>query len=256
MFAMDQPLMNPNIDHSNYSVSNFAFVAGLFGLMKLNISSSSDEMTMKSFNQRLHIFPSEDYERLVNGLKQRYLEGKPCSYLLHTIVLSNHCIDIIGGFEVDILFIVNAPSDNWVTQLPPKIKKKVLQQRKEVDNLLSQQNEHDDDKEEDNDEMKELNKKDMRSLHEIQSFVQQIPQKFEEDSEQFQKIISDMFMETNLNSFPYISTLSTDFSIQAVNLLTNLMCWEVIESKDLIEQLYGKEISLPSTKINVGEEMK
>ena len=73
-----------------------------------------------------------------------------------------------------------------------------------------------------------------------------MPNKFEEDEKELKEFVDHMFHSSDFDSFPYVSTLKLDYSIQLVNLFSNLMCWEVLESKDLLEELYGHEIKLPT----------
>ena len=248
LFATDQPFIDPRIDHTNYSHSNFACVAALFGVMTCDGDRTIENITVSGFNKLRHIFPSEDFAKLLNGLRARYVEGKPGSYLLRTTVLSNSHANIVGGFNVEVLFFVNAPSDNWINKLPKDIRKQVLIQRADVDKYLHHHNEYIDDIQnpDDGDKCEKKVDHDEETLHEIKSFIDNLPNKFEEDEKELKEFVDHMFHSSDFDSFPYVSTLKLDYSIQLVNLFSNLMCWEVLESKDLLEELYGHEIKLPT----------
>jgi hypothetical protein len=55
--------------------------------------------------------------------------------------------------------------------------------------------------------------------------------------------IRSVLSPSDLRNFPFPPIESFDYTPQLVQLLTNLMAWEVIESEDLIEELLGSDVS-------------
>jgi hypothetical protein len=257
MYAMDHSIMEP-IDHRNMSRSTFSDVAGLFGVMTCDGETTIDGIKPNDFNRCHQVFPSEDFSKLVDGLRSRYLDGYPTTFLLRTRALPNPFCSVPGNHSVELLFIVPAPSDQWVNSLPSEVRTKVLFQRKDLDLYLKKQqngsssavpvgtgdsdsippinseNEHD------NDEkflsfFDELEKKFEKK---IKKMKQSSPSPFKMIREQYRNI----FKTTNLRNFPFPSIESFDYTAQLVNLLTNLMTWEVVESQDLFNEFFTAEL--------------
>lgn len=226
VFAMDKPIDAPNVDHRNYSHSNFASIAALFGVMISDDLSTTEGLTVDLYNQLHHVFPSEHFYQLRDGLCATYHEGKSSTYLLHTIVLPNSFANIPGGHDVEILFMVNAPSSHWVDLLPQNTKRNIRNQDLTVDEYNEE-------------EMKSSDEEDEKMIqHRVKEFQSQLPDRFEEDAAQLSHSLHMIFQNSHLSQFPYPSSDTTnDYTAQYVNLLTNLMTWEVITSKDLFDKM-------------------
>lgn len=247
MYAIDQSIMN-SVDHRNMSQSTFSDVAGLFGVMTCDGDKTIDGITPLAFNKYHHVFPSEDYSRLVDGLRSRYLEGRPCTFLLHTRVLPNPDISVPGNHDVDILFILCAPSDDWVNSLPQDVKCKVLNERHDsqmkadMDNISSfiARNASTGEEEalEDEKMLSDLIDEAMIKLRKKIDPI--LPSSSHLD--QIREKLRNIFESSSLKNFPYPPIESLDYTSQLVNLLTNLMTWEVVESSDLIEELLGCDL--------------
>lgn len=246
MIVMNKSLMNLKVDHRNYSQSNFAAVAALFGVMTSDAEITPFGISVDSSNKMCHVFPSEDFDKLLEGLRVRYNEGKSCSFLLKTRVLPNVHVNIPGDDDVEILFILNAPSSNWVDSLPLNTKKLIQKQINDRDLSVRDTDEHDESPSQNTDQ------EDHKAiLSRAKLFMNQLPERFEEDLIELQHTLQHIFGNSKFSNFPYVSTspsspdsvdiISTpaDYSVQCVNLMSQLMTWEVIESKIFFDELLG-----------------
>jgi hypothetical protein len=286
MYAIDQSILS-SADLRNMSHSNFADVAGLFGVMTCDGKTTIDGIRPDDFNRYHQVFPSEDYTRLVSGLRSRYLEGKPATFLLRTQALPNPLIAVPGNHAVELFFIVSAPSDHWVDLLPPEIQTKVMKQRKEIDSLLlkrrrnktngEMQQEVMEEKEDkvhsfgENEESesavgeeeqwkqeKEKEEEDLLSHLEdlvskleskVQTFLSSVQAQAQahlpnpsESLSLLREKLRNILKSSTLQHFPFPPIESFDYTAQLVNLLTNLMTWEVLESRDLLEEFLGTSL--------------
>jgi hypothetical protein len=284
MYAIDQSIMSP-IVFRNMSHSNFADVAGLFGVMTCDGEETIDGIQPIVFNRYHQVFPAEDYSRLVSGLRSRYLEGKPTTYLLRTQALPNPLIAVPGNHAVDLFFIVNAPSDDWVNRLPQEVQSKVLKQRQEIDSLLKKKSKKAEEEEEE--EMVPPTGEDLNQVHPFEEGEKSDGGDEEEDSEGLLSHLEELLLRmhskmenflssvqipdpaeslsllreklrnilksSTLQHFPFPPIESFDYTSQLVNLLTNLMTWEVVESRDLLEEFLGCDLkSLRSKSCKLG----
>jgi hypothetical protein len=244
MIVMNKSLIKTNIDHRNYSQSNFAAVAALFGVMT---STTSDGMTpfgisVESSNKMCHVFPSEDFEKLLEGLQAREREGKSCSYLLKTRVLPNIHVNIPGDDDVEILFILNALPNDWIDSLPQNTKQSILKQIHDRDLSVRDSDGH----EEIIAIPKNLDEEDDKAiLARAKDFINQLPDRFEEDLIELQQTLKNIFGNSQFSNFPYLSTdggersAAADYSVQYINLMSQLMTWEVMESQLFFNELLG-----------------
>jgi hypothetical protein len=251
MIVMNQSLMNPKIDHQNYSQSNFAAVAALFGVMRSDQEMTPFGISVESSNKMCHVFPSEDFEKLLEGLKAQCSEGKPCSFLLNTRVIPNPHVNIPGDDDVEILFILNAPSNDWIDSLPPNTKKKVVKQINDRDLSVRDAGDHEEVSTPSNNDEKEEDGKAILSRANI--FLNQLPDRFEEDLIELRNTLINIFGNSDFSDFPFVSSSITgsdnntaagagagaddDYSVQCVNLMSQLMTWEVIESRRFFDDL-------------------
>lgn len=236
MFAINLSIMSP-VDHRNMSQSGFADVAALFGVMTCD-GKTIDGVTAEDYNKYRQVFPSEDFEKLLNGLKEKYVEGKPCTFILRTRALPNPHIGIPGDHPVDLLMVLCAPTDDWVNSLPDGTRKKVLKSRKEIDQLLNKQptsieNGHRQEEEEE--------KNDEGLIDRVEDVMKNWNEKFHHSADEVRRTLREALGTSKLKDFPFIRTESFDYTAQLVNLITNLMCWEVVESKSLFEELLKDE---------------
>jgi hypothetical protein len=185
-----------------------------------------DGVLPEDFNKYRQVFPSEDYEILFNGLRDRYREGKPCTYLLHTQALPNSLVGIPGGHPVDLLLIICAPSEGWMNSLPEKTRSILSQRRGEEVNF--DDGEEEIDKEADDDQER-------RSVLEI---FEEIFHDIGENLQEVKALFRQILRKSDLRDFPYPISESMDYSPQLVNLMTNLMTWEVLESRDLFDEFF------------------
>lgn len=222
MFAINVSIME-QVDHRNMSQSGFADVAALFGVMTAD-KKTLDGVTAEEYNKFRQVFPSEDFDKLLQGLKNRYIEGKPCTFILRTRALPNTHIGVPGGHPVDLLMVICAPTDNWVNSLPESTKKRVLEARSEVDNALK--NQADDDQE-----------TEASILERIGKSISGMKNRVVHDISEVRDNLRVSLQKSKLRDFPFTKTQSFDYTVQLVNLITNLMCWEVVESEDLFEEL-------------------
>jgi hypothetical protein len=218
MFAVNLSIME-EVNHRNIDESGFADIAALFGVMTCN-EMTVDGILPADYNKYRQVFPNEDYEPLVDGLRQRCREGKPCTYLLHTRALPNTLVGIPGGHPVDLLLIICAPSEDWMSSLPEATLNKVTH-RGRLD---------DSDDEEENEKSKGV-------LGHMEGFFDDIKDSLQDTADIFRQF----FKRVDLREFPYPRTECMDYSPRLVNLMTNLMTWEVVESKDLFEELLKSE---------------
>jgi hypothetical protein len=258
MFAITQSIMNPH----DTDEMNSGDLAGLFGVMTCEGNITMNGLKIEDHNRYHQVFPSEDYDRLIRGLRSRYVEGKPCSFLLRTQVLPSPFHSVAGNYSVDVLFMVSAPTDNWVNSLPDEVKKKILKQRKEVDRCLKrglvdekgairlgEGKDGEDDKDDEDDDSDDEDSSPMADLEEL---TEKIHQKFQKSLESASSKLSEIptpgeiretfeaiFKQSKFKRFPCLSTGTFDYTSQLANLMTNLMTWEVYESRDLFEELLG-----------------
>jgi hypothetical protein len=240
MYAVDKPLFGPSsssfspFDHQNYCYSNFAAVAGLFGVMTASDIAplTLERITIDSYNRLRQVFPSEDYLRLIDGLRARLCEGKSCSYLLRTTVLPNHLVNVLGGYEVEILFLVNAPSENWINLLPNQTKRKIFH---EVP--CGHEENNGEGKEEDGSAI----------LQRVNSFLSHLSHPLEEDPNELKKVLIKVFQNSKFDNFPFLASddkiNEEDYSAQCMNLLSQLMTWEVLDSEALFDELLKESSS-------------
>jgi hypothetical protein len=271
MYTINVPIMMDN--YCNISQSSLGNVAGLFGLMTCDGEAAPDGTRPKEFNKYRQVFPSEDYQRLIEGLQARYVEGKPCSFLLRTQALPNSLVSVPGNHSVELLFMVCAPTDNWVNSLPSDTQRKVLKQRKAIDRMLNKRKnqangdgdaasdddkgngETDDDKDEEDDEdvqqvhENDKKKKKTEFLEDLKFRIAKLTRRSASISpaglltpSEFRNKFQTILKSSNLMKFPYPPLDSFDYTAQLVNLLTHLMTWEVLESRDLFEELLGSEV--------------
>jgi hypothetical protein len=251
-FAINLSLMEP-VDHRNASQSSFADIAALFGVMTCD-HTTIDGVLPEDFNQYRHVFPSEDYEILFTGLRERCSQGKPCTFLLHTRALPNSFVGIPGGHSVDLLLIICAPSECWMNSLPDETRL-ILARRREKD----ESDDKDDDKEDDQEE------------DEGQSVLEIFEEIFHDISEELHEVkamLRQIFRKSDLRDFPFPISESMNYSPQLVNLMTNLMTWEVLESRDLFEEFlkesnspqatndYPHRLETTESKENVNEQLQ
>jgi hypothetical protein len=263
MYAMNCSIADAGIDHCNLSHSSFGNVAGLFGVMTCDGETTLDGIKPKYFNHCRQVFPSEDFLKLLDGLRARYLEGAPTSFLLRTRALSNPFCSVPGDHSVDLLFMINAPSDRWVNSLPSPVRTKVLFQRRALDQVLNKQQDQDFPNESSGSAEREIlssddNDDDEKENNTFLSFFDELEIKFQKKVEEMNNRLSflsedrlppppplnelreryrNIFKTTNFRNFPFSSIESFDYTAQLVNLLTNLMTWEVLESQDLFAEL-------------------
>jgi hypothetical protein len=209
MFAIDLSILE-EVNHRSIDESGFADIAALFGVMTCKETTVSGILPA-DYNKYRQVFPSEDYESLVNGLRERCRQGKPCTYLLHTRALPNSLVGIPGGHPVDLLMICCDPSASFMNALPEATRHKVT---------------HKEEDEEDDDKSKGV-------LGHLDKFFDDIGDNLEDTT----NTLRQFFKRVDLREFPFPRTECMDYSPRLVNLMTNLMTWQVLESKDLFDEL-------------------
>jgi hypothetical protein len=220
MFATNCSLLEP-INHRSSSESGFADIAGLFGVMTCE-TTTIDGVRPNDFNKYRQVFPSEDYEILFNGLRAKCLSGEPCTYLLHTRALPNPFVGIPGDHPVDLLLVICAPSERWMKSLPNSIR-----------NKLEKESESEEAEEEDDEEEGDEEKKQRMVLDHFEEIFEDIGESLQD----FKAMFRQIFKRSDLRDFPYPISESMDYSPELVNLLTNLMTWEVLESRELFDEM-------------------
>jgi hypothetical protein len=237
MFATNISIAKP-VDHTNLDISGFGDVAALFGVMTCD-GETFDGMHVNNSNRYRQVFPSEDFAPLLRGLQDNYRAGKPCTFLLHTRALPNALVGVPGNHPVDLLLILAAPSDGWVNSLPNSIRSKVLHLRRGVDKALGVETSQDSgDGDDDDDEGEEKMNPLLRSLEEAVDGLEQGAKGLERGAKGLKDSFRRMFYRSNLKrDFPFPITESLNLSVDLVNLLTNLLTWEVLESKHLFDEL-------------------
>ncbi|GFR41215.1 hypothetical protein Agub_g1888, partial [Astrephomene gubernaculifera] len=99
-------------------------VAGLFGAVPPNITSYEG---MKKgimgvqpgvFNKALQVFPQEGYAELYGALYGGLAMGQPAIHRASYPVLDNAAQAITGGWQVEVLWLINMQSREWEDQLP------------------------------------------------------------------------------------------------------------------------------------------
>jgi hypothetical protein len=266
MFAITQSIMNPN----DRDEVNSGDLASLFGVMTCQGDVTMNGLKIQDHNRFHQVFPSEDYYQLIRSLRVRYVEGKPCSVLLRLRVLPNSFHSVSGNYYVDLLFMVTAPTNQWVNSLPNEVKQKVLKQTKEVDSALQhglvdeqgaiilredrrdKEDKEDKDEEEEEEEDDDKEEEETGPMADIEEMTEKVHEKFKKALENTSSKISEIptpneikesfetiFKPSKFKRFPYLLTSTFDYTSQLVNLMTNLMNWEVLESRDLFEELLG-----------------
>jgi hypothetical protein len=221
MFATNCSILEP-VNHRSSSESGFADIAALFGVMTCESKTTMDGVLPSDFNKYRQVFPSEDYDILFNGLKSKCLKGEPCTFLLHTRAVPNPLVGIPGDHPVDLLLIICAPSERWMNSLPETTSSR-LRKKFHDPTQVSDEEDRSDEMEETKDgvldHFEDIFEGIGENLHDVRAMLRQI------------------FKRSDLRDFPYPISESMNYSPELVNLLTNLMTWEVLESRELFDEM-------------------
>lgn len=212
MYSGTVPLSSIIEDPSQAEI-DLGCVAGLFGAMRN--ASSLEVQSQEEYNRLHQVFPREDFERLMCGLLTNYHQGKPCIYLLQTRALANHHVGVPGGHHVELLFLTSDAPAPWLNALPQEVRQKLPKVTQKSDTPLI----------DDNEEC-------------IVDSIEDIFNNLNEKTKEVKEIMRVLFHRSNLKDFPSPLTTSLDFSVELVSLLTNLMTWQVLESKSFFDELF------------------
>jgi hypothetical protein len=131
-YAMNVSIMDKSINHCGVK-SSFYNIAALFGRAQFSKSESADGVTEKHFNDLRRVFPSEDFDKLLNGIQDACEANKPAVYLLETTVLKNKLINVPGGHKVAIVFVLIYASPTWISALPEETQNRIKRDNEDVE---------------------------------------------------------------------------------------------------------------------------
>ena len=98
--------------------------ANLFGVQKSKQGSVS-ESTDTKINLESHVFPSDQWEVLLRGLRDKFNRGKPTVYRMKLDVLRNDLISVRGGYKTTVVFCVSDHCQEFINALPDDTKKQL-----------------------------------------------------------------------------------------------------------------------------------
>ncbi len=87
-YAMNVSLLLDGQDNS--LLSSFGNIAGLFGCMDRRGAEDRGAAGEAAFNHTRHVFPSEHFPALLQGLRANIRAGRPASFLLRTRALPKY----------------------------------------------------------------------------------------------------------------------------------------------------------------------
>ncbi|KAG2499381.1 hypothetical protein HYH03_002956 [Edaphochlamys debaryana] len=112
-----------DVSPADWAVAQYD-VAGLFGAVPLNatqyegLKEGITGVQPGVYNQALQVFPREGYDELYAALAGSLKNGQAALHRAAYPVLDNPGQGIIGGWTVDVLWLVNMRADQWEAQLP------------------------------------------------------------------------------------------------------------------------------------------
>jgi hypothetical protein len=86
-----------------------------------------------NYNALRQVFPSTCWDELLTALRAKASAGKAVCHRMTMPVLANPHVGVIGGYEVEVLFIMNAAVAEWENALPPDTKSLLKRQRRSDD---------------------------------------------------------------------------------------------------------------------------
>jgi len=89
--------------------SSFGEIAALFG----KESNAAQGCTAEEYNSHFQVFPSEEWDGFLAGIKAQRQAGGPAAYLHRSKCLPNAFMNIRGGFDVSFLLFVNSTCPQW-----------------------------------------------------------------------------------------------------------------------------------------------
>ncbi|KAI8463374.1 MAG: hypothetical protein J3K34DRAFT_444183 [Monoraphidium minutum] len=112
-------VLAPDTNASHWAAAQWD-VAGLFGAVPQDINQRGvvSGMPVTLFNDFMQIFPVDGYQKLYAAMAKSYRAGRGSSYRATYAVQSNAHKGVVGGWEVDVLWVFNNRLNSWERQLP------------------------------------------------------------------------------------------------------------------------------------------
>jgi hypothetical protein len=84
-------------------------------------------------------------------------------------------------------------------------------------------------------------------LQRVNSFLSHLSHPLEEDPNELKKVLIKVFQNSKFDNFPFLASddkiNEEDYSAQCMNLLSQLMTWEVLDSEALFDELLKESSS-------------
>eukprot|EP00879_Flechtneria_rotunda_P023516 GHRR01024878.1.p1 GENE.GHRR01024878.1~~GHRR01024878.1.p1 ORF type:complete len:572 (+),score=153.32 GHRR01024878.1:161-1876(+) len=185
-------------------------ISGLFGAAPPTHPSYKPQGTIVGtpvdlYNRKTQVFPKEGYQQLYEAISNTTAAGGPTYHLATYQVLTNGYQGVFGGWEVDVLWVVNQQQTDWEAALPSDTAQALAQGRTQPNGGLG------------------------GILSNITQIFQQV---FGEGS------------TSGLENFPLISTGKADYSPGLVTLLSQMAAWQIAQLQPQIQQLLGANATL------------
>jgi len=113
------------------NVHSLGTLAGLFGRMKLKVPGTKvDQVTESDYNSQRVVFPSEAWDELIAGMRQRLAAGEGLVHKMCVPVLANPSIGVAGGYTCNIVFTFSGECSAFVNKLPANTRKQLEDDKK------------------------------------------------------------------------------------------------------------------------------
>jgi hypothetical protein len=199
-------------------------VAGLFGACPPTHPAYDQDGTIVGtpvdlFNRKLQVFPTAGYQALFAALQNSTAAGGPTYHLAEYQVLTNAYQAVFGGWQVEVLWVVNQEATNWEAALPADT-------RSALNNARGQS---------------------QQQQGGVVGVVNTV-----KDAANF--ALSQLGADTNtrgLENFPFIDTGKADYTPELTALLNQLASWQMLQLQPQLQQLLaGSKVTITPIQAN------